>query len=195
MEREYLDAMTGLVPPPASVLDLGCGGGEPLARHFVERGYQVTGVDLVQEMLDMCRARLPTMTCVHADMRALALAQAFDLVVAWDSFFHLEREDQRAMFSTFRRHTAPGGLLLFTSGPEDGEAIGELFGDALFHASLEAQEYETKLREHGYAVVLHRVEDPSCGGRTVWLARLLPAPDAQVGGDVVRQRAVRRDAG
>jgi SAM-dependent methyltransferase len=175
MERDYLERVTRLVAAPARVLDLGCGGGEPLARYFVERGYEITGVDVVGDMIALCRARFPDMSWLCADMRALALSRSFDVVLAWDSFFHLDRDDQRAMFATFRRHTAPGGVLLFTSGPTDGEAIGTAFGEALYHASLSPREYEARLREHGYEVLLHRVEDPDCGGHTVWLARLASA--------------------
>ena len=68
-------------------------------------------------------------------------------------------------------HIAPRGLLLFTSGPGAGVAIGELFGNALFHASLDTEEYEQLLARHGFDVLLHRVEDPDCGRHTVWLAQ------------------------
>jgi hypothetical protein len=62
---------------------------------------------------------------VEADMRRLVLPFRFDAIVAWDSFFHLTGDEQRGMFPMFRKHIATGGLLRFTSGPRDGEAIGE----------------------------------------------------------------------
>ncbi len=171
MERPYLEMAATLAPAPGRVLDLGCGSGEPLARYFVEHGYHVTGIDTVREMLEMCRARFPGMTWQQADMRHLDLPQPFEIVIAWDSFFHLGRDDQRQMFATFRRHTAPGGVLVFTSGPAEGEVMGDLFGDALYHASLDTPEYARLLDRHGYDVVIHRVEDPDCGGHTVWIAQ------------------------
>lgn len=59
----------------------------------------------------------------------------------------------------------------------EGEAIGvDLCGDALYHASLDTQEYARLLDLHGYEVVLHRAQDPDCGGHTVWIARL-PSTD------------------
>lgn len=173
MELPYLQTATALASPPGTVLDLGCGSGEPLARHFIENGYRVTGIDLVDEMLQMCRARFPDMTWQRADMRNLEIRERFDIVVAWDSFFHLSPDDQRRMFETFRQHTAPGGVLVFTSGTTEGEAVGgDLFGDKLYHASLDAREYERLLDRHGFSVICHRVEDPNCGGHTVWIAQL-----------------------
>ena len=102
MELPYLENATALAPPPGRVLDLGCGSGEPLARYFVEKGYRVTGVDPVHEMLEMCRARFPGMTWLQSDMRQLELAEPFEIVIAWDSFFHLRPDDQREMFATFQ---------------------------------------------------------------------------------------------
>ena len=39
-------------------------------------------------------------------------------------FFPLCPEDQREMFPVFRKHAAPKAVLMFTSGPAYGEAIG-----------------------------------------------------------------------
>jgi SAM-dependent methyltransferase len=173
MELPYLDMATALAPPPGKILDLGCGTGEPLARYFVERGYHVTGIDAVNEMLEMCRARFPDMTWRQTDMRRMDLSERFDIVIAWDSYFHLPPDDQREMFQTFRKHTAPRGVLVFTSGFEEGGGIGgNLFGDRLYHASLATDEYARLLDRHGYDVVRHRIQDPACGGHTVWVARL-----------------------
>lgn len=171
IERRYLDAVTVRLKAGARVLDLGCGSGEPIARFFIERGYAVTGVDAAPAMIAMCRARFPDAAWITADMRGLDLGQRFDAIVAWDSFFHLDAAAQRAMFPVFARHAAPGAALLFTSGPAAGEALGDFHGQTLFHASLDAAEYVRLLTESGFVVRDHKVEDPDCGGHTVWLAQ------------------------
>jgi len=170
-ERPYLDAVHAALPPEGEILDLGCGMGEPIARHFIELGHRVTGVDAAPAMIALCRARFASQYWIEADMRRLALDRRYDAVIAWDSFFHLDADAQRAMFPVFARHLRPGAVLLFTSGPAAGVAIGEFAGEALFHASLDAVEYRDLLARAGFEVVLHVVEDPACGGHTVWLAR------------------------
>lgn len=174
-ERGWLDRLRAAMTPTASVLDLGCGMGEPIARYLIECGHPLTGVDSSRAMIAMCEARFPNAAWIIADMRRLDLGATFGGILAWDSFFHLTAEDQRAMFAIFRAHAAPGAALMFTSGPARGEAIGSYRGEPLYHASLDADEYEALLDAHGFEVLDHMSEDATCGGHTVWLARRMQA--------------------
>src|SRR5687768_9985663 len=167
MEGDYLRAVLAKVRRHAEILDLGCGTAEPIARFFIESGCRVTGVDVAPAMTAIARERFPATTWLERDMRSLDLGRTFDAIVAWDSFFHLTADDQRRMFPVFERHVAPCGLLLFTSGPKAGIAIGSIYGRELFHASLDVAEYERLLSAHGFEVLMHRAEDPDCGGHTV----------------------------
>lgn len=170
-EKPWLDRLLALVPPSASILDLGCGAGEPIARYLIEQGYAVTGVDSSSPLIDLCRTRFPAHTWLVADMRTLALDQPFTAIIAWDSFFHLTPDDQRSMFPVFARHAAPDAGLLFTTGPAHGEAIGAFENEPLYHASLDPAEYRRLLEAAGFTVVAHVSEDPTCGHHTVWLAQ------------------------
>src|SRR6476469_2004710 len=69
---------------PFTVLDVGCGSGDPIAKFFIDAGCDVTGVDTSRTMLAMCRARFPDHRWIEADMRSLALHEQFDSIVAWD---------------------------------------------------------------------------------------------------------------
>ena len=169
-ERRWIDRFADLLLPDTAVLDLGCGSGEPIARHLVRRGYPVTGIDSSPEMVALFHANLPGETAVVADMRSLNLGRRFGGLIAWDSFFHLAHQAQRLMFPIFRAHVAARAPLLFTSGPAFGEAIGTLEGEPLYHASLDPDEYRCLLDGNGFEVIAHTAEDPDCGGRTVWLA-------------------------
>lgn len=119
-EKGWLERFRALVPQGGSVLDLGCGMGEPIARSLIEAGYALMGVDSSSSMIALCESRFPAQTWLVADMQSLALARRFDGIIAWDSFFHLTPDDQRGMFPVFAAHAAPNAALMFTSGPSHG---------------------------------------------------------------------------
>jgi hypothetical protein len=122
-------------------------------------------------MLALFQRNLTGVEAHLLDMRQLALHRCFSGLLAWDSFFHLSPSDQRSMFSRLQEHAAPGAALMFTSGDTEGEAIGTLEGDSLYHGSLDPGEYRILLDAAGFSVVAHVVKDPACGHRTIWLAR------------------------
>ncbi len=170
-ENAWLDRFGALLSQGASILDIGCGSGEPVARYLLDRGFAVDGVDSSPTLISLCRERFPQRSWRVADMRALALDNTFDGLLAWNSFFHLTHDDQRRMFPIFKRHASPGAALMFTSGASHGEAIGSYRDEPLYHASLDSEEYRTLLQSTGFRVVANIVEDPNCAGYTIWLAQ------------------------
>jgi SAM-dependent methyltransferase len=179
-EGPWVERFAALLPPAGRVLDIGCGGGAPIAATLIARGFAVTGLDASAPLLGLCHERFPDGDWHLGDMRRMALGRVFDGLIAWDSFFHLNHDDQRAMFQRFRSHAAPRAALLFTTGPRHGIALGRYAGETLFHASLDPAEYRALLAGSGFRVMDHVVEDARCGGRTVWLARR-DGPDADAG--------------
>jgi SAM-dependent methyltransferase len=171
-EKPWLDKFLSLLPSKASILDIGCGSAEPIARYFIEHGCKVTGADSSPALIALCKHRFPEHNWIVADMRELSLDRHFDGILAWDSSFHLCPADQRRIFPIFRRHAAPKASLMFTSGTCHGEAIGTFKGEPLYHGSLDVAEYRALLHENGFDVVSHVVEDPTCGYHTIWLAKL-----------------------
>lgn len=170
-EAAWLARFMSLLPPGGTVLDIGCGSGAPIGAVLAGAGFAVTGLDSSAPLLGLARAALPGAEWIQGDMRDLALGRRFDGLIAWDSFFHLDHDDQRRMFARFSAHAAPAALLMFTTGPAHGLAIGSYGGEPLFHASLDPTEYRALLAAEGFVVIDHRSEDPAAGGHTVWLAR------------------------
>src|SRR5260221_2844094 len=160
MEKEYLDLALKHLPKNGTVLDLGCGTGEPLAQFFIDKGFTVTGVDGSDQMISLCKTRFPTMRWLHSDMRQIQLHEKFDLLLAWDSLFHLNHNDQRAMFKVFQNHIKNNGVLIFTCDDKYGEVYGTMNGYEFYHASLDSQEYGDLLHHYGFKVLLHKVKDP-----------------------------------
>jgi len=94
------------------ILELGCGTGrvtEVLSRHA-----EVTGVDLLVEMLWRAREKAPRARLVAADLRRFAFASTFDLIVlADDPMAHLiSMDDREKVMHLIAEHLAPGGRVV-----------------------------------------------------------------------------------
>ena len=173
-ERKWIDRFLGLLPEGGLVLDLGCGAADPIGVHMLARGYRVIGVDASSAMIRLARARAPLGDWRIADMRSLALAERFDGIIGWNSFFHLTREEQRDVLPRLAAHLRPGGILMLTVGPEDGEVAGTVGDDAVYHASLSPEAYAALLAADGMEVIDFVAEDPECDFASILLARLSP---------------------
>ncbi|MGQ3889976.1 class I SAM-dependent DNA methyltransferase [Legionella sp. CNM-1927-20] len=171
MEKFYLNFIQKYLPPRSTILDIGCGTGEPIDKFLIDEGYTVIGIDASKKMIDLCKQRFPKERWLLADMRTLDLNEKFHAVIAWHSLFHLPQEDQRSTLKLLASYVEQNGLLMFTSGPESGEAWSENGGQDLYHASLTIEEYEQILINNNFKILVHKVKDQGCGEATVWVAQ------------------------
>lgn len=170
-ERKWLQRFEALLPPSAEILDLGCGAGEPIAQYFIGQGHRLTGVDYATSMIELARARFPAQQWQVADMRQLDLGRRFDGLIGWHSFFHLTPNEQRQTLPRLAAHLKSGGVLLLTVGPQAGEVIGHVGGEAVYHSSLDPAEYQKILQGLGLEIVDFVAEDPECDYASVLLAK------------------------
>jgi len=100
-------------PRAKTVLELACGTGSILKQ--LQPDYDVTGVDLSEEMLAIGRKKLPGVRLVRGDMTTVDLGEQFDVVLCvYDSINHLTRfRDWEAVFRRARAHLSDGGVFLF----------------------------------------------------------------------------------
>src|SRR5829696_1520842 len=100
------------------LLDLACGTGR-MALRLAAQGYQITGVDVVPEMIALARKKAAehslSIEWVVADARTFQLQKQFPgIYMLMNAFqFILTREDQEALFARVREHLQPNGYFLF----------------------------------------------------------------------------------
>ncbi|WHO40585.1 methyltransferase domain-containing protein [Sphingobium sp. AP49] len=159
--------MSLLPPPPARILDLGCGGGWTssfLARH----GYEVVGQDIAADMIELARegARLygigDNLRFVCSDFESLDFDGYFDAAIFFDSLHHAEDEGL-AIRSVFRA-LKPGGMLI-THEPGEGHADNPI--------SIQAMElYGVTERDMPPHLIIARGREAGFAD-----ARILPMPE------------------
>lgn len=116
MARELIRRL-GL-DPGSRVLDAGCGlGGSAflMAREF---GWQVDGIDLSRNMIELARQRCleyelsELVELDHGDCLALSRRERYHAVYSRDVFLHIH--DKARLFASLLEALRPGGRMLFT---------------------------------------------------------------------------------
>lgn len=108
-------------PRGIRMLDIGCGAGRS-SRHLSEHGYQVTGIDVSDQMIRLAR-RLNADTSldfyVH-DGRTIFEAGAFDVVNCMSDVVNYQTtaSDLTALFEAARAQLRPDGVLVFDVNTE-----------------------------------------------------------------------------
>jgi len=110
-----LDALRPLGPFGRG-LDVCCGTGAGMRVLESLCGGPVTGVDFSAGMLAQARGAHPDAQWVRADVRALPIAEAFDLAVSFGALGHFLPAERPALFAGVHRALRPGGVFAFPMG-------------------------------------------------------------------------------
>lgn len=113
------------LPPGARLVDVACGSGW-LSEYFARLGYDVTGIDISPQLIEICNDRiraLPPLVdhetpircrfLVH-DIELAPLEEQFDAAVCYDSMHHLD--NAAGALRHIARMIRPGGLLFILEG-------------------------------------------------------------------------------
>lgn len=169
-ERAWLDRLLSHLPTHPTLLDLGCGSGDPIAGYLLSRGVDYTGLDYSPAMIARAKKHHPKAKWITGDIRSFDAPNAYDAVLSWDGFFHLSQAEQRAALPKITQSLKSGGALLMTIGPRAGEVTGTIGGQTVYHASLEPDAYVETLKQLGFDHVGVTIDDPETMGRTLLLA-------------------------
>jgi SAM-dependent methyltransferase len=136
------------LPVGASVLDLGCGHGEPVGRILTERGCRIFAVEASERLLEVYRKRFPPAVTQDAAVEESEFfQQKFDGIIAWGLLFLLNVETQELVLRKAARALKPGGKLLFTAPREAVRWKDALTGRESL--SLGGEEYRRILEAEG----------------------------------------------
>lgn len=155
-ERKCLEALkediAPLVPPPASLLDVGCGNGS-FVLAAQEMGYSALGIDIARAGVEIAVRRGANARCIDFETHEFGIK--FDIISMWDVVEHLH--DPIIFFRRAHKLLKPGGVLVIKT-PSIGKACLQIVrhldgtAPALLHAPNHVQ-YWTR---HSMAVVLTR---------------------------------------
>lgn len=109
--------------PNSQILDLGCGPGRD-ARFFVERGFQVVGVDISDNMIELACNSVPEATFLVGDIEEIDFAsESFNGIWASASLIHVSKGKMPIVLEKLYHILKPGGIFYVSMKMGSGEGI------------------------------------------------------------------------
>ena len=151
---------TGKLPEKGKVLDLGCGTGLPYARHLVEKGFDVLGVDLSEEMVKVASKNVPEASFVQLSMNEITYRDEFDGVMSSFSMLLLPPDLFKETASRIYSALVEGGYFYLSlnepasiSGDPDSEVFVNIMGQDMYSRAYTVEEIESCFRPLGFSLV------------------------------------------
>jgi SAM-dependent methyltransferase len=147
-----VERAVAFVQHKGAALDVGCGTGR-LMGLLSKHGFRVDGIDPSTTMVGLARDRHPEMRLFHADICRWEPPRSYDLIVAWDSVWHVPLAQQEAVLRKLCRGLAAGGVLIFTTGGLDApsEKQDSCMGPPMYYSVLGIPKTLQVLAEAGCA--------------------------------------------
>src|SRR4051812_43183114 len=88
---EGTDKLLSLLPPKATVLDIGCGAGTK-SKYISEKSFDVTGIDFSENMIEIAKRRVPNVNFEVFDIYDLdSYSKSFDCIFAQAVILHIPK--------------------------------------------------------------------------------------------------------
>ena len=130
-------------------LDVGCGSSSRMVNFLENSGFRVTGIDVSSEMIRLAREGSETTCFLQADICDYQLSSTYDLIVGWDSLFHLPIAEQAPVLKKLCNALNPRGVLIYSLGDDIGEHRDTMEGQTMHYSSLGISENLRLLDEFG----------------------------------------------
>lgn len=119
-------------------LDIGCGSSGRFIKVLREYGFQVEGLDISSQMIELAKQLHPGIVFYQADICSWHPPKPYSLIVAWDSTFHLPLDEQEPVMKKLCNALEPNGVLMFTcgGGHRPSEANGAFQGQNFEYSTL-----------------------------------------------------------
>ena len=112
-EVDFIEDIFANTHKPEKILELGCGTGS-YTKILLERGYEVTAVDISEDMLKIAREKCAC-KFINGDIRSVSINDKFDACIAMFAVmgYVTKNSDIIKALNNIRRHLKPNGVFVF----------------------------------------------------------------------------------
>lgn len=140
------------LPASATIVDVGCGSGVPIAKALIDDGFTVYGIDASPRLLRAFRQLVPyEHAACEAAQESRFFNRSFDGIVSIGLLFLLSADDQQRVIRSAANALNPEGRLLFSAPRQPCEWIDRQTGRQSLSLGKEA--YERYLDKSGLHLI------------------------------------------
>jgi ubiquinone/menaquinone biosynthesis C-methylase UbiE len=156
--NDLLEKFVSLLPNNSHVLDAGCGAGIPTSKYLVNKGLNVTGIDISDKMLKMARENVPRAEFLKKNIKELDFDKdSFEGIISVFTLFHIPKEEHLMIFKGFYEILKSGGILLINAGINESEGVSNFFGVPMFWSNYNPEKTLELVKLVGFSITFEGV--------------------------------------
>ncbi|TVY67463.1 hypothetical protein LSUE1_G007395, partial [Lachnellula suecica] len=125
----FITRALSLIPAHASVLDVGCGTGKPVAATVSRSGRKVHGIDVSSTMVALSRQQVPDGTFEEISMFEFSPPAQYDAVFTIFCLFNMGGDLVGPLMKKINSWVVPGGYLFIGTMVADDFAEGDMLDE------------------------------------------------------------------
>ncbi|MHA3965012.1 MAG: class I SAM-dependent methyltransferase [Candidatus Thorarchaeota archaeon SMTZ1-45] len=164
-----LEQFSELLPRLGDVLDAGCGVGRPTSEFLAKKGFNVTGIDISEKMIELARKNVPDARFYQKNILLLDFPeQSFDGIICVYTLWHIPRVSHPTIIQNFHRMLKDDGILILNTGIHESEGMSEFFGEPMLWSTNDPKKTLEVVKDMGFDILFERVLKLG-GERQYWI--------------------------
>jgi cyclopropane fatty-acyl-phospholipid synthase-like methyltransferase len=158
--NKHLDLLIKYLNPKARILDIGCGAGIPIDKYLIEKGFDVTGIDVSEKQIELAKENLPDGKFKVLDMLELHAGDFHvDAIVSFYAIFHTPRTRHLEILKKMHSFLSDKGYLLVTMGSSEWEGTESNFcGTKMEWSHYDAGTNKQLIQDAGFKILFDEID-------------------------------------
>ena len=158
--KKEIDDFIEQLPDDALVLDIGCGGGVPVLKLLVEKGFSAKGIDFSKGMLELAKKNVPEAELILGDvMKADFESESLDGIMSTYAVIHIHRSHHPALYLKIHNWLKQGGIMLVSTAKDECDedySTNDYYGAHMVWSHPPARESLQMIRNAGFEILFER---------------------------------------
>ncbi|MBN2230098.1 MAG: class I SAM-dependent methyltransferase [Candidatus Thorarchaeota archaeon] len=156
--NNQLEQFIELLPSSGQILDAGCGVGIPTSKFLVEKGFNVTGVDISKRMIELAKQKVPEGRFYQKNLLTMDfLDDTFDGIICVYTLWHILRSNHRTIIHNFHKMLKTNGILVLNTGIYESEGMSQFFGEPMLWSTSDPRKTLEFVEEIGFSIVFEGI--------------------------------------